>query len=254
MGDNTRLITGSDEGEVIVANAVYKGEKTSLKIYNYYADDFMNSIYFDAGYKDKVALGWLYSLDVEYINQQSTGYADEYLNNTGSVTGGKQIAVNAVSFKLGLGYGESKFDFAFSNVLKDNDSHDSLVLPWDGTPLYTNAITSNDLFQSNYGQALTADSVYIGGSQGLKFSYTQKYDFTGLKGFKTVLAYLHIDNDKFEDNQEDINAVIAYGINDFSLALKGIWVSNNTSARADGSIKPKDDKFTQYRVIANYKF
>jgi predicted porin len=169
------------------------------------------------------------------------------------LTDGNKISSNAFGFKFGAGYDESKFDFAFTKVLPDSDRHDSLVLPWDGTPLYSNMITSNDLFQSNYGKALNADSIYIGGTAGLKLAYTQKYDFTGMKGFKTSLSYLNARNSQFANNQRDYNAVIAYGIGNFSLALKGIWVRHNTSQSTRGFIS-QIDKLTQYRVIANLKF
>jgi len=253
LGDNTRLITGDNSGEVIELGGEYKGDHVQVKLYDYYVDNFINSLYFETLFKNTLSSGYSYVAGFEYINQASIGNAANNLAADPSLAGGK-IDVNTYALKIGMGYRESDFKLAYSKVMKNSDKHDSLVLPWDGTPLYTNAITSNDLFQSNYGKALTADSVYIGGSQGVKLSYTQKYNFTGVKGFKTVLAYLNVDNDKFINTQEDINAVIAYGIGDFSLALKGIWVKNNTSADADGSIKPQDDRFTQYRVIANYKF
>jgi hypothetical protein len=253
LGDQTRLITGNNEGEVIVLGGEYKGDHAQLKVYDYYADNFMNSFYLDATFQNKLSSGYSYVAGIEYINQVSIGHSDNTLAADPSIAGGS-IDANALALKIGMGYSESKFELAVSKVMKNSDKHDALVLPWDGTPLYTNMITSNDLFQSNYGKALTADSVYIGGSEAIKLSYTQTYDFTGVKGFKTVLAYLNLDNDKFPDRQEDLNAVIAYGIGDFSLALKGIWVKNNTSANADGSVKPQDDTFTQYRVIANYNF
>ena len=254
LGEQTRAVTGDDEGEVFVADAVYKGEKTEVNVYNYYATDFINSIYLDTGFKNRLDSGWSYGAAVQYINQMSVGKADDNLALSGSATGGKKISANAFGLKAAMGYEESEITLAFTKVLSNSDRHDSLVLPWDGTPLYSNMITSNDLFQSNYGKALNADSIYIGGSAGVKLAYTQGYDFTGVKGFKTVLAYLNVNNDKFTDNQRDINAVIAYSIGDFSLALKGIWVRHNTSAAADGTINPQDDRLTQYRVIANYTF
>jgi len=254
LGDNTRLVTGSDEGDVIVADLVYKSKKTTFKMYDYYAEDFLNSFYVDVDIKNTIDSGWTFNAGYQYIYQSSIGNADDYFATAGSLTDGKKINVNAVGLKFNASYKESDFGFAFSKVKSNNDKHDSLVMPWDGTPLYTNAITSNDLFQSNYGQSLTADSIYIGGSAGVKLGYTQKYDFTGYKGFKTSLAYLHIDNSKFDKNQDDYNLVLGYTIENFSLNLKGIWVRNNTTQKADGTINPQDDKLTQYRVIANYNF
>ncbi len=252
LGNNTQAITGHDEGEVVQVDAVYQSDATTVKVYDEYAQDFMNALYLEAVYKGKMGEHYDYHVDAQYINQMSVGNADTNLQNDNTLAGG-QIQVNAFGVKAGVKRSETALDVAWTKVLSDADKHDSLVLPWDGTPLFTNMITSNDLFQSNYGKALNADSIYIGGSQGIRLGYTQTYDFTGVKGFKTALSYLNISNDKFSNNQRDYNAVIAYGVGDFSLALKGIWVRYNTSASATGTIA-QDDKLTQYRVIANYKF
>ncbi len=253
LGDNTRAITGDDKGEVVVLDGLFKGDVSSVRLYNYYAQDFMNSFYIDVNFKNKLASGWTVHAGYQYINQKSIGNADNNLNKVGSLTGGQRISSNAFGFKFVAGYDESKFNFDFTKVLADSNRHDSLVLPWDGTPLYSNMITSNDLFQSNYGKALNADSIYIGGTAGIKLAYTQKYDFTGFKGFKTTFSYLNARNSQFDKNQRDYNAVIAYGIGNFSLALKGIWVRHSTSQDTVGNIS-QIDKLTQYRVIANLKF
>lgn len=223
LGTQTQAITGHNEGEVVQVDAVYQSDAAMVKIYDEYAQDFMNALYLEVGYKGKIAEHYSYHIDAQYINQMSVGNADTNLENNNSLAGGK-IAVNAFGLKAGIKRSETAFDIAWTKVLNDSDKHDSLVLPWDGTPLFTNMITSNDLFQSNYGKALNADSIYIGGSQGIRLGYTQTYDFTGVKGFKTALSYLNISNDEFANNQRDYNAVIAYGMGDFSLALKGIWV------------------------------
>lgn len=254
LGANTQSITGNDEGEVVVVSGVYKDEKKSFQMYDYYAEDFLNSIYLEAGFKNKLDSGISYNAQAQYINQQSVGNADKNLALAGSVTDGKKINANAIGVKMGVGYKESGLILAVTKVLSNEHDHDALVLPFDGTPLFTNMITSNNLFQSNYGNALNSDSVYIGGSRGIKLAYTQKYDFTGMKGFKTAISFLDVNNDRFANNQRDFNAVISYGIGDFSIALKGIWVRYNTSAGANGTINAQDDRLTQYRVIANYKF
>jgi len=253
LGVNTELITGSKNGEVIVIDVAYKGENTRAQVYNYYADDFMNSFYADVSFKNKINSDWSYNAAAQYINQVSIGHADEYLNNSGSVTGAKQISSNTFGLKMGLGFKEASLGLAFTKVLKNDNKHDSLVLPWDGTPLFTNMITSNGLFQSNYGDGLIAQNIYIGGAASTKIAYTQGYDFTGVKGFKTVLSYLYIKNSLFLKDQEDFNAVAAYSVGDFSLILKAILVQNNTAIEADGSLLQVKD-LNQYRVIANYKF
>jgi len=255
LGDQTKAITGSESGYVGMFGVNQKGENYSFKLYDYYASDFMNSLYLSAGYTMKLSKSKL-SLDAEYITQTSVGNADTYLAETPSVAGGA-ISANAIGLKAGLAVGSSKFALAYSQVLKDDAKHDSLVLPWDGTPLFTNMITSNDLFQSNYGNALNADSLYIGGAQGIKLAYKQGYETFGLKGFSSTLAYLNtfFSREGFDKTQEDYNAVLQYKTAEsFTLQLKGIWVKNDTSAKADGTLNAQTKLLTQYRVIANYTF
>lgn len=128
------------------------------------------------------------------------------------------------------------------------------VLPWDGTPLFTNMLTANNLGASLYGSGLQSDSAYIGGTTGIKVGLAQKYDFTGIKGVTTSLSYAHYDSERFQKGQEDMNVELGYRIENFSLAFKGIWVSNNTSAAINNTLNTQNEHLTQYRVIGNYKF
>jgi len=253
LGDDTKAITGSDGGYVIMLGINYTQNKISGKAYDYYAKDFMNSLYLDTSYTTKLSDTKI-SFAGQYINQKGIGNADTNLAQTGSVTGGKKINVNAFGLKISTSLSDAKFVLAYSKVLKDDEKHDSMILPWDGTPLFANSTTSNDLFQSIHGSALKADSIYIGGSQGVKISYNQKYDSLGLKGFTTMLLYLNTSNSRFAKDQHDYNAVLGYKYDEhFSLTLKGIWVKNNTGADATGAITQLK-QLSQYRVIADYKF
>jgi hypothetical protein len=254
LGANTDAVVGKNSDKfVAMANYDYANENSNVNLYDYYANDFINSVYIDGGYNFKVSKAKL-SLNGQYINQKSIGNADTNLLKTDSITAGKKVSVNAVGIKLNAKIASSAFTLAYSNVLKNSKYHDSLILPWDGTPLFTNMITSNDLFQSIYGGAFKADSTYIGGSQGIKIAYKQKFDLLGLKGFSTNFAYLNTLNSKFAKNQNDYNVVLGYHHNKrFSIALKGIWVSNNSVISADGKITQLK-LLSQYRVITNYTF
>jgi len=254
LGANTKAITGDTKGDLLVASLLWKHDQFSASAYDYYAKNFLNSVYANINYTGTND-NYTYNLGFESIIQRSIGTANINLSSPGSLTGGKKINTEAFSFKGDIHYQESSFMMGYTYISSDDSVHDSLVLPWDGTPLYTNMITSNDLFVSNYGKGLTADSIYIGGTKSFKFSYTQGYDFTGFKGIKTTFAYMIADNDKFtKGKQKDFNAVLSYKYDKhFSIALKGIFVKNNTSAREDGTISQLDD-FQQYRVIANYRF
>jgi hypothetical protein len=254
LGDKTEEITGSKTGGVFMAGIDYKKESYSLKAYDYYAQDFLNSLYIDAVYKMNVSNVKL-TFAGQYINQTSVGNADTNLQNDLTLSGGS-ISVNAIGLKAVAVLKSAKITLAYSNVFRNEGKHDSLVLPWDGTPLFTNMITSNDLFQSIYGSALKADSIYIGGSQGIKLAYNQKFDSFGLDGFSTTLAYLNTSNSRtgFKNAQQDYNLVLGYKANKaFSVALKGIWVQDNTGASEVGTVTQLK-LLSQYRVIANYKF
>ena len=256
LGDKTQDITGKKDGSVLMAGLDYQYGAFTYKIYDDYASDFMNSLYIDGSYKMDISSVSL-KISAQYINQVSVGNADTNLKDATLPTAGKSISTNMFGLKAIAKVSSAKFGIAYTNVLRDENTHDSLVLPWDGTPLFTNMITSNDLFQSNYGKALQADSIYIGGAQGIKFLYNQKFDSLGLEGFSSTLSYLNTSFDRvgFDENQNDYNIVLQYKAPEaFTLQLKGIWVKNNTSANADGTLHEQTKLLSQYRVIANYKF
>jgi len=254
LGEDTRAVTGSDGGYMLMGNYNYTRDTLQFNLYECYAKDFLNSLYLDTIY-DTTLEGIRLHIAAQYINQRSVGNAEENLAQTGSITGAKKIRVNAFSALVSgtLSYGT--LSVAYSKVLKDEQYHDSLVLPWDGTPLFTNMITSNDLFQSIYGNALKADSIYIGGSQGIKIAYKQRFDGIGLRGVSLTLAAMRTTNDKFQQGtQYDYNSVVAYKYDKvLSFAIKGIWVENSAVADKDGTVDQLK-LLSQYRVIANYKF
>ena len=253
LGDKTEEITGHRSGNVLPAYVEWHDAHHAARLYNYYAKDFMNMTYFDAVHNHQVndTLSWTAAL--QGMHQRGVGHSVGAMEADTAAYGGK-INARFFGLKAGVDYHESSFQVAYTNVLGfRSHEHNSLVMPWDGTPLFTDMITSNDLFTSNYGEGLTSSGGYIAGTEGIKVAYTQKFDFTGLEGFKAVLSYAQYDNSDFAKTQKDKNLVLAYGIGKFDLALKGMWVANNTDADASEKIS-QYDKLTQYRVIANYKF
>lgn len=263
LGLNTETITGHTTGNVLPAYIEWHDAHHVARLYNYYSIDFMNMTYFDAVHNHKVNDSVSWSAGIQGMHQHGIGHSVGAMENNTAAYGGK-INGRFFGLKAGATIDESSFLLAYTNVLGSRDNeHNSLSLPWDGTPLFTDMITSNNLFSSNYGQGLTSSGGYIAGTSGFKAGYTQKYDFTGINGFKSVLSYAYYDNSNFIKAQQDINLVLAYGIGHFDLVLKGIWVRNNSSNSAtDADIKAGEagasisqiDKLTQYRVIANYKF
>lgn len=249
LGDKTKAITGSDSGALVTAGGEYKNDSLSIKAYDYFVENFINSLYLESIFHTEIA-GEKFSFYGQYMNQRSIGNTDRNLIN---VTGQEGINSNAFGAKVEVTVDSSKFGLAYTKVLTSAAQHDSLVVPWDGTPLFTNMITSNSLFESIYGKGLNADSLYIGGSAGIKIFYKQDYDSYGLKGVSTMFSYLNIENSRFSKNQEDHNAVVTYKHNkNASIALKGMWVKNN-SALNNGMIQ-QHKLLSQYRVIANYYF
>ncbi len=252
LGGDTKAITGNESGVVAPVCVSWKGEKNAIKVIDYYSPDFMNSIYADWNYRHKHSDELSYAFALQTIIQDSVGNADDNLAKAGSVTGGKAIKTRAGAAKLTVNYASMALSAAYSKVLKDDGYHDSLVLPWDGTPLYTNMITANNLFLSNYGKALGADSAYIGGTDGIKIAYRQDFGTFGFSGYSVTLSSAWFDNDRFAKTQNDLNAVLAYKSGPLSVELKGIWVRNGAGAAADGTIS-QTPILHQYRIIANYK-
>lgn len=253
LGSNTEAVTGHKNGYIVMGDIKYRSDLFTLNFYDYYAADFLNSIYGDINYKEEI-MGATIGASLQYINQVSVGNASTNLDKDGSVTGGKVINSNAFGAKAFASHKGATITVAYSKVLKSDSEHDALVLPWDGTPLFTNMITANNLFESIYGSALKADSVYIGDSQGIKVAYSQKLDMLGAAGLTSTLAFLNTSNSRFPKSQQDYNAVLAYKYDkSTSIALKGIWVPNSAGMSADGTIT-QIEKLSQYRVIANYKF
>ena len=253
LGTNTRAITGHDGGYILPVTIVYKEGSLSGRFDDYYAPDFMNALYAEATFKNKLDSGWSYSGSVQGIKQDGVENAD---STAAKAVMGGEINAQALGAKLTLTHQDTTFLAAWSHVFSNGGDHDSLILPWDGTPLYTNMLTANNLFGSDYGQGLTSDTAYIGGTTGLKLGIIQKLDFTGITGMSAIVAYAHYDGGRYNAGaEEDVNAELHYGVGNLSLAAKGMWVSNNTVMGNDPHTTAKvNADFTQYRVIANYKF
>jgi len=248
LGSDTYSITGKNGGDIFTASLKYKNENILFNFYNMYAQDFINSAYFDLAYKKE-----LYSISTQFVSQRSIGNADTNLAKITSVTNGKKINSNAFGIRGGLNYKESSFDLVYRNVLRDASSYDSIITPWDGELLYAYSSTTNNLGQSLYGNGLTAGGAYVGGTQGVKLGYTQKYLFAGLKGWKTHLAYARYRNSLYREDQQDLKAILFYDIGNISIQLKGIWIDNDTYTFKNGTVNQLDS-LTQYHAIVNYKF
>ena len=248
LGDDMLAITGVREASVYNVNVNYKTNGLELNFYDTYAVNFLNTMYADISYKKD-----FYSLATQFVSQQSIGNADSNLAKIDSLTKGKKINSRAIGIRGGLSYKESSLDLVYRNILRNSSSYDSIITPWDGELLYAYSTTTNNLGQSLYGNGLTAGGAYVGGTEGVKFGFTQTYNFLGLKGFKTHLAYAMYANPLYRENQEDLKAIIFYDMGNISLQLKGIWIDNDTYTFKDGTVNQLDS-LTQYHAILTYKF
>lgn len=248
LGSDTKSVIGNARDYTVSLALKYKDENIDMSIYDLYANDFINTIYADISYKEN-----FYKFSAQVVSQKSIGNADDNIAMSDSVTKGKRINSNGIGLRTQLDYKEASFDLVYRNIFRDKSSYDSIITPWDGTLLYAYSSTTNNLGQSLYGNALTAGGAYVGGTQGVKLSYTQKYDFLALKGIKTHIAYARYINPEYREDQEDLKIFLAYKLGKISWQIKGIWIDNDTYTFKDGTINQLD-VLTQYHVIANYKF
>ena len=248
LGTDTYTITGSKQGYAFAMLVNHKEGALELNVYDLYAVEFLNTAYIDLTLKQD-----FFTLSSQLVSQNSIGNADTNLAKTDSVTKGKRINASAFGMRAKINYKESSFDLVYRNVFRKSSAYDSIITPWDGTLLYAYSSTTNNLGQSLYGKGLSAGGAYVGGTQGVKLGYTQKYDYTGTKGFKTHLAYARYQNSLYREDQEDLKAILAYDIDSFSIQLKGIWINNDTYTFKDGTVNQLDS-LTQYHAIVNYKF
>ena len=248
LGSDTYAVTGSDEGSTYTLHLQHLLDRSALNIYNMYAPDFLNAAYVDFKYTND-----FYTLAAQAVQQVSVGNANTNLAKTSSITNGKKINATAFGLRAILKHKESSLDIVYRNILRDENAYDSIITPWDGSLLYAYSSTTNNLGQSLYGNGLTAGGAYVGGTQGVKLGFTQKYNFLGLKGFKTHLAYAVYRNDLYREDQEDLKAILFYDKGPFSLQLKGIWIDNDTYTFKDGTVNQLDS-LTQYHAIVNYNF
>lgn len=248
LGAYTRAITGREEGYAIPLMLTYKSSPWTVNLYDLYLPDFLNTVYNDFEYKKD-----FYTLSAQVISQRSVGNADNNLAEATSVTKGKRINALGFGTRAEFKYKESGFDLVYRRIMRDSDSYDSILTPWDGTLMYAYNTTTNNLGQSFYGNALSAGGGVVGGTNGYKIGYTQSYDFLQLKGLTTHLAWSLYQNPRYREDQVDMQTNVRYKRGAWLLEVRCIWIDNDTTALKDGSVN-QVDWLNQYHVIVNYAF
>ncbi len=235
LGSNTQAYTGKDKGALLIAS-VDVNEK--FRLYNYRMEAFFNALYVD--YKGAFS-GWEWA--VQGIYQESIGYFDTAMKNGVTLFGTKRqgMKVTSAGLKLSKRLDRDKYTFAVTHTADHADAYSDIIAPFDGTPLFTDTITGNNLFKSLYGGALDADSGYKAGTLGLKIAY----DHQASQKMKMTVAAARFDRG-LDAAQTDINGVISYKLSGWDLAVKAIFVFDNAQVAGD--------KLQQYRLIGSYKF
>lgn len=235
LGANTESFTGKSKGEMLVASMTVN-EKA--KIYNYHVSDFINSTYVDY-LNDDSDIRWA----VQAIYQTSVGFFNTALENgtTSMGTYSNGVSVFSAGVKTMMKAGNNDFMLAFTNTANNANAYSNIIAPYDGTPLFTDTITGNNLFKSLYGGAMSADSGYVAGTRAMKVQVKHTLN----KELKAVFAVAGFDR-SVNTIQTDINAVLSYNKDALSVAIKAILVYNNSQVQ--------NSDLQQYRVIAAYKF
>ena len=238
LGSNTLNYTGQNNGLMQMAE-FHINITQHMKLLNYYymLPNFIQSDYMQFNLKHKN-----FTLKLQSLWQQSIGTFDQRLKegstNLGQLSDG--VSVFTSGAKICYKMSRDAFSLASTYTAYNANAHSSVIAPFDGTPLFTDTITGNNLFQSNYGKALNADSGYSAGVLGLKLGYTHQF-----KVLKSSFAVARYDKQAVA-TQTDLNMVLAFKLKKWDVALKGIWVFDNNQVAGD--------RLYQYRVIANRAF
>lgn len=236
LGTNTMTYTGQNSGALLVSSMKVNGK---FRLYNYNMDNFINSTYID--YKNQTGnFKWA----VQAMYQMSVGNFDTALKNgqVNTTTYSQGLQSSEIGAKISFGNKEDELTLATTYTGSVDNAYSDIVAPFDGTPLFTDTITGNNLFKSQYGAALNADSGYTADTLSFKAAYKHAIS----KSVKSFFAIARFDETSKAAAQTDFNAVISWKVSDWNLAAKAIYVLDNSGVA--------DNKLQQYRLIATHTF
>lgn len=240
LGANTRVYTSREASGIAMASvAATLGDAIKAEFYAYHMEDFVTTLYAHANY-DKEALVF----DVQAIRQNSNGGFDARLKSgeagLGSFENGASVTM--VGAQASYRYTKHKTILGMTHFFKDANAFDDYIAPFDGGALYTDMLTSNNLFQSIYGDALKVAAPYSGGTLGAKV--TQIYHITPT--ITSIVALARFSNESTTVAQTDFNAVLSYKTQGWTLDAKGIWCYDLNHVAGLN--------LQQYRLIATHVF
>lgn len=239
LGVNTELLTGHKEGELLTSKLIYKNKRSTFSLHEYYMEDFMNSVY--VGYERKIGTT---KLELQGLHQQSIGYFSTALEQglVNSKNYEEGLFVSSVGAKVTFGSKKDSFILATTYTGSKKNAYSDIVTAFDGTPLFTDSITGNNLFRSWYGNALSSDSGYTADTLSFKAAYKHKLSAK----VNSMFAVARFDQALGGVAQTDINAVLSWKTHGWDLAAKAIYVFDDAQVAGN--------KLQQYRLIATYKF
>ncbi|KIM09191.1 MAG: hypothetical protein KU28_00675 [Sulfurovum sp. PC08-66] len=241
LGTQTAHYTGQTQGDMYIVDAHLSYENIALKAYQYFMPNFISMLYAQGDMRLGDAL-----LQAQVLHENSVGVFDTNLRN-GTTIGGKSYTkgVDVLTLAGKATYAitpHTKASLAASANFAFADAYSNVMAFYDGTPLFTDTLTGNVLFSSNYGKALgTTDSSYKAGTLGANATLSHRWD----EHLSMQLVYAQY-RQNFSIAQHDINAVIDYTLGAWSVAAKAIWVVDNGQVAGDF--------FAQYRLISVYHF
>jgi len=239
LGSKTKSLTNDTKGELLTAKLIYKKGKNKLSLHEYYIEDFIYAFYGD--YTRKMGTA---SFALQALYQKSSGYFTQALEN-GLVNGtnySEGMLASAVGAKVSFGSKENKFIIATTYTGSTEGAYSDVIAPFDGTPLFTDTITGNNLFKSLYGKALAADSSYVADTLSFKTAYKHKIN----QKVKSMISIGRFDQSIGGVAQTDINAVLSWKAYGWDMAAKAIYVFDNAQIAGN--------KLQQYRLILTYNF
>lgn len=215
----------SKDSEVLTGGVVYKGIKgLKLQLWDAYANDIMNAVFFQADYSFKVAKDFGLFFSGQYLNEKDKG---------------DKLAGKIDTDMFGLKAGFKTMGFTFYLAYNSVGDGSAALYPWGGCPQYS----SIQIFDGN-----RADEKTVLGKLA--------YDF-GRLGIKGLSAYvLHA---QYDTPDSGVNASPDRKETDFNLQYNFSGALKGLSIRARMAIVDQDEAlggedFNDYRLYIKYAF